>query len=180
MKKLIIGLLFCISLISICIPVSAAPSTDGAIVNNTQIAWNNLPAYFNVTINESYGDTMFINWSTNMSGVWTVVGTNVSVTNGSYRLYTLGWVLANFTACNKTFYWTANVSNSTYRSGAATWSNITRNFTLACNTTLVTISANLNMPNTFNTATSVFAIIGIVIIISVIMSIIFVVQKYKG
>lgn len=59
----------------------------------------------NITVNDSDGDLMDINWFTNESGSWLNIGTNSSCTNGTYREYNISWLMPNMT-----FWW--NVSTS--------------------------------------------------------------------
>lgn len=184
MKKVIgiMGILFSMSILCIlplfCFPIQAVVTTSGPVVNNTGVAWNALPDYFNVTVEDSWGDEMFINWSTNMSGSWVVFGSNVSVTNGSYTMFNISWVLANFSACDQPFYWRVNVSNKS-DFDATSSDNKTYNFTVQCNTTILNITANIGIPDIMTTSNTVFSIIGTLIIIAAIMAIVVIVQKYR-
>jgi hypothetical protein len=74
----------------------------------------------NITVSDINADSMDISFRTNASGTWTTIGTNASVTNGTYRQPTI-----TMDHLSILYYWSANVSDGT------TWTNETYWFTTA-------------------------------------------------
>jgi len=68
--------------------------------------------------NDLDGDVMNITFMTNSSGSWQIVGTNVSVNNGTYSQISSG-----MNALNTTYWWSVNVSDN------RRWTNHTYSFT---------------------------------------------------
>jgi PKD repeat protein len=62
----------------------------------------------NISVADIEGDPMNITWLSNSSGSWQVLGTNTSVSNGTYHQ-----VFSNATENGKWWYWKVNVSDNT-------------------------------------------------------------------
>jgi hypothetical protein len=78
-----------------------------------------------IKVNDQNADTMDITLRTNATGTWTTLGTNTSVTNGTYRQMT-----TTMNNLSTTYYWSVNATDG------ETWTNITYSFTTTNSLTL--------------------------------------------
>jgi len=68
-----------------------------------------LTPQMNITVNDSDGDTMTINWYSNSSGSWIAFGTNNSVSNGTYHQTNY-----NFSDAGTTYWWYITASDEVH------------------------------------------------------------------
>jgi len=109
-------------------------AVDAAFILNEP--WNNNPVNSNpfpingttgqvlipqlaITISDADGDSMNVTFRTNATGTWEIIGTNLSVENGTYR-----WTNASMDEYNTTYWWSVNTSD-----GMGGWDNDTYHFT---------------------------------------------------
>ncbi|MHA1290336.1 MAG: hypothetical protein ACTSPB_23395, partial [Candidatus Thorarchaeota archaeon] len=74
-----------------------------------------------ITVSDAEGDTMNITWRTNASGTWQTIGTNLSISNGTYYCSNT----SSMSSYATTYYWSVNLTDGT------SWTNATYHFTTA-------------------------------------------------
>jgi hypothetical protein len=90
-----------------------------------------------ITINDSNQDALNVTFRTNASGLWAILGTNTSVTNGSYQQQP-----STMNYPGDTYYWSANVTDGLL------WTNETYHFTTVPEVTFNTTSSDGYTQNT--------------------------------
>ena len=101
------------------------PSQSGEVPADTSTDISLEPT-LSINVSDAEGDLMNISWLTNESGSWVILGTNTSVSNGTYTCTNT----SVFNTINTTYYWRVLVSDGSI-------SNETYSFTTLFNATPV-------------------------------------------
>jgi len=103
---------------------SITASSENPLNQSTNVGLSLIGNYshFNISVSDLDDATqdMNITWSTNESGSWTVMGTNTSVSNGTYYCTNVSWVDSYST----TYWWNVSVND-----GNGGWANSSFSFT---------------------------------------------------
>ena len=99
-----------------------AQSTPSPTAGATDVPIN---PTLSIKVNDQNADTMDVTFRTNATGTWTTLGTNTSVTNGTYRQ--MSTTMNNLST---TYYWSVNATDG------ETWTNVTYSFTTTTSLTL--------------------------------------------
>jgi len=100
-------------------PIPQPPVLSNESPNNNTIGINTGTTILQIDANDPDDDLMNITFRTNATGTWTDIGTNNSVSNGTYsQIY-------EFLEYNKIYWWSVNATDPT---GSGNWTNETYNF----------------------------------------------------
>ena len=135
--------------------------------NDSWMNTDNITEQFNITVNDTDGDTMNITWWTNASGSWVQFNETLNVNNGTYNATNLSWI----DDCNITCYWSVNVTDGN------AWNNSTFHFDVECKITRLRITARTIITDVIEIADAVSSVIGIILVIFAVMGIVTIVSK---